>query len=411
MVRRFCPPRHYARCARLWSAACALGVAVAAVGGCGVDRTGLQQVQLPDDAGNGTEAMARGDAPADGTSVDGAGGQSGIDGVGGGAGGGGGTNIGGAGGDANLGTGGVGDAGATTGTGGSPNPGTGGVGDAGATTGTGGVGDAGATTGTGGIGNTGTGGVGPGDGGPGDGLGDGGPGGTDGGVNGTGGVGDAGATTGTGGRGGAGGTGCTPATCTNGCCAGTTCITTLSAQQCGHGGGACQPCAPCDRCSVAGTCELDPTSLWDLWAVSATLNAIDPNVKAPASTTWDLDSGEVGGTLPDPFVELDILAQPLITLGHTATIVDTLFPNWTGLPTAAQALLNPAAPLTASDLMGERWQIVVGDDDVGVANATSGETMCEIDGPLVPTDFHNGTFTRIGVDSCFSATFRLTCHM
>jgi hypothetical protein len=389
MVRRFCPPRHFAaRCARLWWAACALGVAVVAIGGCGVDRTGLQQVQLPDDAGNGT--MVRGDAPADRTSVDGTGGQSGIDGVGGGA----------------------GDGGAASGGGGA---GTGGAIGTGGVIGTGGMIGTGGAIGTGGM--IGTGGIGTG-GGPGDGLGDGGPGGTppgDGGVNGTGGVGDAGATTGTGGRGGAGGgpgAGCTPATCTNGCCAGATCITSLSAQQCGHGGGACQPCAPCDRCSVAGTCELDPTSLWDLWAVSAALNPIDPNIKAPASTTWDLDSGEVGGTLPDPFVELDILAQPVTTLGHTATIVDALFPNWTGLPTATQALLNPVAPLTASDLMGGRqWQIVVGDDDVGVASATSGETMCQIDGPLVPADFRNGTFTRIGVDSCFSATFRLTCHL
>ena len=67
---------------------------------------------------------------------------------------------------------------------------------------------------------------------------------------------------------------------------------------------------------------------------------------------------------------------------------------------------------SASDLMGGRqWLIVVGDDDVGVASATSGETICQIDGALTAADFRDGTFTRVGVASCFSATFRLSCHL
>jgi hypothetical protein len=411
MVPRSRSPRLFARRIRFLPAAWAFGLGVALVG-CGVDRTGLEQVTLPDDASTGP--MVRGDAPADRAWVDGSGGENGDGGSGGGgnsgAGGdGGGTAIGGVGGGIIvIGTGGAGGTGGITviGTGGITVIGTGGV----TVIGTGGV----TVIGTGGVTVIGTGGsagskdAGTSDDDAGDGSSvetpaDTGGANDAGGVAGTGG----GGTAGMGGAGGASSTACTPSSCASGCCDGNTCVTDLSAQQCGASGAACIACAPCNRCSGTGTCELDPTSLWDIWAVSATLTETDPSVEPPDEPNWDLASGEVGGSLPDPFVELDLLAPALTSLGHTATIVDTLAPDWSTLSPATSALLTPRMPIAAIDLMGGRpWLIVIGDDDAGVP---SGETICQIGGPLVPDDFRAGGFKRSGVDSCYTASFKLSC--
>jgi hypothetical protein len=184
----------------------------------------------------------------------------------------------------------------------------------------------------------------------------------------------------------------------------------------GGAGGAvttvCTPaCGPCERCTAAHTCEVDPASLWDLAAVSASLNPIDPFAPAASPATWDVAGEPIGGPLPDPFCQLEIPSKQLV--GRTATITDSLAPNWSALAPATSAQVNPAGtPLRAGDLMagGQPWLLWIGDDDVGVEGVTLGEMMCQISGPLTTADFHAGGFTRTNVESCFSATFKLTCR-
>jgi hypothetical protein len=138
----------------------------------------------------------------------------------------------------------------------------------------------------------------------------------------------------------------------------------------------------------------------------------DPNVQGSVKN-WDLPSGEIGGVLPDPFVELDFLTTAINPVGHSTPIIDTLLPNWGALMPPSLALINPAgAPVRASDLMagGKNWQISVFDDDTDATAGPFGETICEIGGPLTAADFMNGSFTRTNVDSCFSISIKLSCH-
>jgi len=175
----------------------------------------------------------------------------------------------------------------------------------------------------------------------------------------------------------------------------------------------CMPaCGPCQRCSASRTCELDPASTWDLAAVSAAVMPNDPNVSGTMKP-WDLPSGEIGGALPDPFVELDFLTNAILPVGHTMPIIDTLLPNWGALMPPTQALINPpGSPVRASDLLagGRDWQIVVSDDDIDTATGPFGEEICPVFGPLTPADFLNGGFTRTNVESCFSISIKLTCR-
>jgi hypothetical protein len=376
MVRSTDFSRRFRHCLAAWRTTFVVGVAAAAVlGGCGVDRTGLEAVTLPDGAGdhpgNGDAAVGGGSGGAPlgtggaggggmggGIVVDGSGGMIGIGGMIGT----GGTIVGTGG---TIGTGGmIGAGGMIVGTGGMI-VGTGGmiVGTGGMIVGTGGATDGGTDAGAGGAGVDGSG------------------------VGGTPGVGGSG--TGGMGMGGAPGVGgmgpppvCTPA------------------------------CGPCQRCAANHTCELDPASTWDLAAVSAAVMPDDPNVQG-AVKNWDLPSGEIGGVLPDPFVELDFLTTAITPVGHTAPIIDTLLPNWGALMPGTQALINPpGSPVRASDLMagGKNWQISVFDDDIDASAVPFGETICELGGALTSADFLNGGFTRTNVGSCFSISIKLTCH-
>jgi hypothetical protein len=199
--------------------------------------------------------------------------------------------------------------------------------------------------------------------------------------------------------------GCGPSSCASGCCAGTVCVPSPTAAQCGHGGMACQTCDACERCSTAGSCELDPSSHWEMSATSASLNKIDPWDTFPA-TAWDLPNEQFGGSRPDPFVQLEMPSNSPI--GVTATIIDNLTPNWAGLTPATGSLLQPAGTtLRAADLLpgGQPWLVWVGDDD----GANLGELMCEIDGPIDAAAFKAGGFTRSNVASCLSLSIKLAC--
>jgi hypothetical protein len=204
--------------------------------------------------------------------------------------------------------------------------------------------------------------------------------------------------------------GCDAVSCANGCCAGTVCVTSRSAQQCGPGGQACQSCGACQRCSATGACEIDPNSHWAMAAASAVLSAIDPNDVAPA-TAWDLPGEKFGGSRPDPFCQLEM--PPSSGVGVTATINDSLTPNWGGLTTPAAAMLHPAGTtLRAGDLLpgGMPWLIWVGDDDGVVSGQSVGELMCELDGPIDAAAFQAGGFTRTNLGACASVTIKLSCQ-
>ena len=115
------------------------------------------------------------------------------------------------------------------------------------------------------------------------------------------------------------------------------------------------------------TCELDPASTWDLAAISAAVSPMIPTCRPPDSTNWDPPSGEIGGVLPDPFVELDFLTtRDHSDRSHRHRSSTRCCPNWGALVPATLALLNPpGSPMRASDLMagGKNWQISVFDDD------------------------------------------------
>jgi hypothetical protein len=203
-----------------------------------------------------------------------------------------------------------------------------------------------------------------------------------------------------GGRGGAGGGPqvCNANNCAMGCCAGTVCVPMPTAKQCGRGGFQCAPCAGCQRCSTAGACQLDPASTWQVQAVSATLDDTTSSGGA-----WDRRNEPFGGSLPDPFVQLDVqVDQPSVrSLGWTTTLVDTVTPIW-------NELLHPQnMPIKASDLLpgGQAWQIWVGDED----DNQLGQVMCELDGPLAASDFAAGGFTRTNLDACQSVKIALIC--
>jgi hypothetical protein len=187
--------------------------------------------------------------------------------------------------------------------------------------------------------------------------------------------------------------GCTPATCPNGCCAADICVAS-SARQCGHAGAACVRCAACQRCAADGLCSVDPASHWALTAGSAVLAPQKTN-----GTFWDGLTGDVGGVLPDPLVQLEV---PLGTfIGRTTTMTDTIIPSWN------ESLQGSEPWLLASALLpgAEPWALSVGDQD----SDSNAELMCAID-TLTAADFSAGGFTRTNVGSCIALTIKLTCQ-
>jgi hypothetical protein len=344
---------------RTLAATLALGLAALAPGACGLDRSGLEGELPPPTIDAYFETIeitaTGGNSGTGGDSM----GSGGADGSGGMVGSGGSLGVGGNGVGGTFGTGGKG-VGGTFGTGGS---GQGGMGIGGS--GSGGKGQGGM-----GIGGSGSGGT------------------VDGGVG-------SGGTTGVGGQIGVGGRGAGG---------------TMGLGGAGGGATGCNPgCAPCERCTAAGACDIDPNSLWDLTAVSATLNPNDG--PAALAAPWDVAGEPLGGALPDPFCQLEIPSRQSVS--HTDTIIDTVTPDWSALTPATGAQLNPAgAPLRAGDFMvgGLSWLLWIGDNDGGLGDATLGETMCQINGPLTSADFRAGGWTTTNVESCISAKFKLTCR-
>jgi hypothetical protein len=406
VMMRFCilSPTSRLSTARLLTVL-ALGTAV--IASCGVDQSGLGSMPfLPHDAsmsGAGGAAGATGTPGSAGASAPGSAGMGGT----------GGTVISGtAGSGADAGTAGAGNSAGTGGNGNAGNAGSNGnAGNAGSNGNAGTAGDNGnpgtagdtagtaGTTGSGGTtGNPGT--AGSTGGAAGDTVGTAGAGGSAG-VTGNGGRGGF-AGNGLAGHGGTGGTGgtipCNSSTCSNGCCKdATTCIRMRSAMQCGSNGAACSPCGGCQICSGSGQCQIDPMSRWTIIAESAQLKP----------STWDRSSGQIGGSLPDPFCEYENPAGQVstTTAGVTDTVVDTLNPTW-------NQVISPAnMTVSASTLMANNptWQIWVGDDDGCSTPSCLADVACSIRQPITAGQLMAGKAVFVSQQMCNSVTIDFVC--
>ena len=115
------------------------------------------------------------------------------------------------------------------------------------------------------------------------------------------------------------GTGTCASTC-GGCCVGETCQGGADASACGSGGATCAACPSHFRCGASRTCEVDPTSLWDIVAVDAQLPPLDPD-----GATWDLYIG----TPPDGFVTIFTYISGTKHLEEDSPVIDDNFnPVW-----------------------------------------------------------------------------------
>jgi hypothetical protein len=115
------------------------------------------------------------------------------------------------------------------------------------------------------------------------------------------------------------GSGSCASTC-SGCCVGEACQGGTTTSACGSGGATCAACATNHRCGAARTCEVDPTSRWDIVAVDAQLPALDPN-----GDTWD----SYAYTDPDGFVTIYTYISGAQHLeGDSPVVNDSLTPVW-----------------------------------------------------------------------------------
>jgi hypothetical protein len=188
---------------------------------------------------------------------------------------------------------------------------------------------------------------------------------------------------------------CDASTCPSGCCAGSVCVSSPDARQCGRGGAACHECEGCQRCSATGECELDPESHWELACISAQIES-----RPPDDFDWDPAFGAVGGRRPDPFCQFEM--PPGSGLGITSTVIDSLMPVWN------QPLHPVGTTLRAGDLMagGMPWIIWVGDEE----DNARGEIVCTMFQPMPLSAFEGSPFIRSNFGSCNVLTVQLTCR-
>jgi hypothetical protein len=211
-------------------------------------------------------------------------------------------------------------------------------------------------------------------------------------------------TAGTGGAGGGGQPACGPKTCPSGCCDSTgKCVGGRANDHCGSGGGACVACGNnCLFCNTSGACDVDPSSVWDVICVQATVKATMPN-----GQTWDPPSSGPNGTNPDPFCQFEM---PTNTVNpqqarSSSTIPDSFTPVW-------NADVTPASkPIKASDLMStsKTWRLWVGDDDGCTVRGCVGQEICEIDQPLPSDALVSGQLVKQNLASCLSLTVKFVC--
>jgi hypothetical protein len=133
------------------------------------------------------------------------------------------------------------------------------------------------------------------------------------------------------------------ATCTNGCCSATGCEPGTAANACGAGGEGCIDCGVGRTCQAAA-CQLDRTSLWDVYISFAVV----PDTNKSGSS-WDV----LGGA-PDPYLNVFTSEGMSSHSGQTSTLTDTTFPFWAETPVkgvaASELLANTSIEIWDSDV-------------------------------------------------------------
>ena len=133
------------------------------------------------------------------------------------------------------------------------------------------------------------------------------------------------------------------ATCTNGCCSATGCQPGNAAKACGAGGEGCVDCGVGRTCSAAA-CQLDRTSLWDVYISFAVV----PD-KNKSGASWDVLAGA-----PDPYLYVFTSEGTSSHSGQTTVLTDTTFPFWAQTPVtgvkASELLANTSIEIWDSDV-------------------------------------------------------------
>lgn len=134
------------------------------------------------------------------------------------------------------------------------------------------------------------------------------------------------------------------ATCTNGCCSATGCQPGTTAAACGTGGEACVDCGVGRTCTAAA-CQLDRTSLWDVYISFAVIPE-----KSHSNLPWDA----LGGA-PDPFVNVFTSEGASTHSGSTTSVSDTTVPFWAETPVkgvkASELLANTSIEIWDYDTL------------------------------------------------------------
>ncbi|MEA2697672.1 MAG: hypothetical protein QOI66_1943 [Myxococcales bacterium] len=167
----------------------------------------------------------------------------------------------------------------------------------------------------------------------------------------------------------------------------------------------CAPCGPCQRCGGDGTCQIDPTSRWEIVCVSAAVAA-----SPPGREKWDSPSGkDTGGAAPDPYCQFDTEAvnPSPATAGITDTVTDSFAPGWNevitppGQTISAAALLDPNA----------HWKLTVGDDDgCDANNVCVAENICTVLPPMKSAWLLDGAVSESVAPSCQTLSLRFVCQ-
>ena len=165
----------------------------------------------------------------------------------------------------------------------------------------------------------------------------------------------------------------------------------------------CASCAPCQRCGNDGICELDPSSLWQIVCVSASVAA-----SPPGRDFWDTPSEASPTGAPDPFCQFATVATgaDANSSGVTTTIMDNFMPSWN------QVVTPPGQTVSASDLLDPHasWKLIVGDDDGCTTEGCMAETICSLPPPMNASWLTDGQVTIALPPSCLALSLRLVCQ-
>jgi hypothetical protein len=133
------------------------------------------------------------------------------------------------------------------------------------------------------------------------------------------------------------------ATCTNGCCSAAGCQPGNTLSACGTGGEGCVDCGVGRTCTAA-TCQLDRTSLWDVYISFAVVPDKNKN-----GESWD----PLGGA-PDPYCKVFTSEGTSVHSGQTSVVTDSTVPFWAETPVkgvkASELLANTSIEIWDSDL-------------------------------------------------------------